>query len=105
MEGSAEAEEPVANPLRTALSQLLVRVQGTRGSVPGMQGVLTAVGDGDAWKGPAARRFSDRYLSPTSEALYGPLDRIEDDVRAARDAQPREVSPEQAEAIRRQWGL
>lgn len=98
-------ETPVSNPLRTELSRLLGRVQQARSEVPGMDGPLTAVGDGQGWRGPAARRFHDRHLSPGARSLYTPLDRLEDDVRSARDAQPTEVSPEEAELIRRQWGL
>lgn len=95
----------MSNPLRAALTRLLGRVQNARAAVPGMGAPLTAVGDGDAWRGPAARRFHDQHLAPTAHALYTPLDRIEDDVRAARDAQPREVSAEEAAALRRRWGL
>ena len=98
-------ETPVSNPLRSELSRLLTQVQQARSQGPGMHGPLTAVGDGQGWRGPAARRFHDRHLSRSAQSLYTPLDRLEDDVRAARDAQPVEVSPEQAELIRRQWGL
>lgn len=98
-------EGPVSNPLREALSRLLGRVLEAQAAVPGMGAPLSAVGDGDAWRGPAARRFHDQHLAPSAQALYRPLARIEDDVRAARDAQPREVSAEEAEALRRRWGL
>lgn len=102
----AEADEgPVPNPLRAELSALLTRVRDARWEVPGMGGPLTAVGDGQAWKGPAARRFHDHHLAPAAQSLYRPLDRLEEDVRAARDAQPAEVSSDQADRIRRQWGL
>ncbi|QFG69684.1 hypothetical protein [Ornithinimicrobium pratense] len=98
-------ETPVSNPLRSELSRLLSQVQEARSQVPGMAGPLSAIGDGQAWQGPAARRFHNQHLSPTAQALYVPLDRLEDEVRVARDAQPAEVSPEQAELIRQQWGL
>lgn len=104
MRGS-ETEGPVANPLRAELDDLVRSVSRAQGQVPGMRGPLQAVGDGQAWKGPAARRFREKHLSPTSSTLYRALDRLVDDVTAARDAQPREVSPERAETLRREWGL
>ncbi|OLT18893.1 hypothetical protein BJF80_13630 [Serinicoccus sp. CUA-874] len=101
----SEPEEPVGNPLRAELDDLVRRVQEATGRVPGMSAPLTAVGDGDAWRGPAARRFRDQHLDPARSGLYGPLDRLVDDVASVRDGLPREVSPERARELRREWGL
>ncbi|WP_010147442.1 hypothetical protein [Serinicoccus profundi] len=101
----SEPEDPVTNPLRAELDELVRRVRLATGEVPGLSGPLEAVGDGDAWKGPAARRFRDAHLEPARTGLYGPLGRLVDDVESARDGLPREVSPERARELRREWGL
>lgn len=101
----SESEEPVGNPLRAELDDLVRRVRNATGQVPGMSGPLQAIGDGDAWEGPAARRFRSRHLEPARDGLYRPLDRLIDDVESRRDGLPREVSPERAAELRREWGL
>ena len=95
----------VANPLRAELEDLLRQARRARGSVPSMRGPLEAVGDGQAWRSPAARRFRDNHLQPVSSTLYSQLDRALEDIEAARDAQPSMVSPERADALRARYGL
>lgn len=101
----ADAEAPVGNPYRAALTELARAARAAAGGVPGMTGPLAAIGDGQAWKGPAARRFRDTHLGPVKGALYPALTQLIEDVEAARDAQPSEVTPEQATALRQKWGL
>lgn len=101
----ADPEAPVANPLRAELAELARAARLAVGGVPGMTGPVHAIGDGQAWKGPAARRFRDAHLGPAKGSIYPALAGLVDDVEAARDGQPSQVSPEQAKALRQKWGL
>lgn len=98
-------EEAVANPLKAELRQLLEDTRTAVDLVPGLDAVATAVGDGDAWRGPLARRMHDDTFAPWATRVSQALTDLVDDVQDATDGQDDDVDPDTARRMRQELGL
>ncbi len=98
-------DEPEANPWKAELRQVLEDTQTAVEKVPGLDTVATAVGDGDAWRSPLARRMHDDTFSPLASRVSSALTDIEQDVQDAIDGEDDDVDPETARQMREDLGL
>ncbi|MFF0573090.1 hypothetical protein [Streptosporangium saharense] len=95
----------VPNPFYDALVETLQMVEPlVREIESGVEAPFQAFHSGKVWTGPAAKRF-DEQLVGNRERLRGSADRILADLRQTLASTPRQVSEEEATAIRKKYGL
>lgn len=95
----------VPNPLYEALGEALRVVEPLVQEIEkGVEVPFQALQSGEVWSGPAAKRFDGQFTQYRTR-LHGSADRIVSDLRQALAGTPRQVSQEEAEAIRKKYGL
>lgn len=97
--------EMVPNPLHEALGDALRTVEPlVREIEDGLEAPCRELRSGRVWTGPAARRFDERLAHYRARVL-GSGDKILSDLRQALARTPRQVTEEEARAIKKRYGL
>ncbi|MEU1881584.1 hypothetical protein ABZ470_30150 [Streptosporangium sp. NPDC020072] len=95
----------VPNPLHAALEDALRTIEPLVQEVEsGFETPFQAFHSGGVWTGPAAKRFDEQLVGHRTR-LRGSADRILADLRQTLARTPRQVSEEEATAIRKRYGL
>lgn len=95
----------VPNPLYEALGDALRTVEPLITEVEkGIEAPFQELRSGTVWSGPAAKRF-DTQLDQYRSRVRSSGDRILADLRRALAGTPRQVTEEEARAIRSRYGL